>query len=193
MRLPRKTENGRYSKLKTKIPGTLRAAAQILKPFGVKGELKIFSYSRGIDEYGNITNLLRGRNDQHVVPCEIESVKSRGDEVFIKLKGVDDRAKAEVIVGEYLFVEEQQRKQLPEGKFFDDDLLDCSVVTEQGKQLGVVHDVVRYPAQKVYEVKTQQGIVLVPAVGEIVLSVDLARRTIVVRPPEGLFDGVMLE
>lgn len=179
--------------MKTKSPGTLRAVAQILKPFGVKGELKIFSYSRGLDDYQNIPALLRGKNDQHVVACIIESVKMRGEELFVKLKEIDDRTAAERIVGEYLFTDEQHRQHLPEGKFFDDDLLDCDVVDEQGNMLGVIHDVVRYPAQKVYEVKTKERIVLLPAVAEFILSVDLEKKKIIVRPPEGLFEGTMLE
>ncbi len=193
MQLPPKTENERYSKLKTKNQTTLRAVAQVKKVFGIRGEVKIFSYSRSAPEYEKIFAMFRGRDDRHVVPCEIERVTTRGEEIYLKLKMIDDRTAAEQIAGEYLFVEEQHRKQLPSGKFFDDDLLGCVVRNEDGKELGTVHDVVQYPAHKVYEVKTKSGFIMVPVVDEIVLSVNIEKREIVVRPPEGLFEGTMLE
>lgn len=179
--------------MKTKPAVSLRAVARLQKVFGVKGEMKILSYSRNADEYGDISGLFRGQNDRDVVPCRIENVKSRGNDIFLKLKDIDDPVQAKKIIGEYLFVEEDQRKKLPQGKYFDDELLDCIVVNEQGRKLGVVHDVVEYPAHKVVEVKTADGMVIVPMVDEIILSIDVKKKEIVVRPPEGLFDGSALE
>jgi 16S rRNA processing protein RimM len=185
--------NERFSKLKIKSNAPLRAVARIQKVFGVKGEVKILSYSREIGEYEKISDLLRGKDDRNVVLCEIEKVEGRGNDIFLKFKGCDDRTDAEKIVGEYLFVEEQKRKRLPKGKYFDDEILDCTIVSEKGKVLGVVHDVVQYPTYKVYEVKTPRGIVIVPVVDEFIRSVDIIKKEIVVRPPEGLFDGTMAE
>jgi 16S rRNA processing protein RimM len=64
-----------------------------------------------------------------------------------------------------------------------------SVCNSRKKMLGVVRDVVRYPAQDVYVVKTGRGEVMVPAVAGIVRGVDVKNRTIMIDPPEGLFDG----
>ena len=159
----------------------------------MNGEVKIHSYSRSIAEYERLTGVLRGINDRELVPCEIERVEGRGNEIFLKFKQIDDRTAAGKIVGEYLFVEETKRTQLPKGKYFDDDILDCTVIDEQGNTLGVVYDVVQYPASKVYEVKTDRGIVSMPAVEAFIRSVDIEKKKIIVRPPEGLFDGRMME
>ena len=67
------------------------------------------------------------------------------------------------------------------------------MIDEQGNTLGVVYDVVQYPASKVYEVKTDRGIVSMPAVEAFIRSVDIEKKKIIVRPPEGLFDGRMME
>jgi 16S rRNA processing protein RimM len=179
--------------LKTKQTGNLRAVAHIRKVFGVKGEVKIFSYARSSDEYRNLQPLFRGKTEQDAVVCIIENVTMRGNDIYVKMEGIDDRTAAEGVIGQYVFVEEKHRKKLPPGKFFDDDILDCTIVSEEGKKFGTVYDVIQYPAHKVYVVTTKRGYVMMPAVAEIIRSVDIEKKEIVVRPPEGLFDGTMLE
>ena len=93
------------------------------------------------------------------------------------------------MVGHFLFVEEAARKQLAPGEFFVDDIIGMAVCDPQKKMLGVLRDVVSYPAHDVYVVKTGRGEVMVPAVRDIVRGVDVKNRTITIDPPEGLFDG----
>lgn len=179
--------------MKTKqIRQPLRAVAQLRKVFGVRGEMKIESFARTADDFESLKNVLLGADEQSVVPCEIESVKMRGDEIYLKLRGIDDKTAADPIRGQYLFVEESLRKELPKEQFFIDELIGCTVVSEAGKILGTVNSIDAYPAQMVYTVKTKKGKVMLPAVREFIVNVDVEKKVIVVRPPEGLFDGEML-
>jgi 16S rRNA processing protein RimM len=170
----------------------LRAVAQIRKSFGLKGELKIESFSRTLDELLQLDQVLLGGNENIAAPCEIESAKMRGDEIYIKLRGVDDKTAADLMRGQYLFVEETQRKVLPKDKFYIDELIGCSVVSEGGKTYGTITSVDAYPAQMIYTIRTKKGDVMLPAVREFVLNVDVVKKEIVVRPPDGLFHGEML-
>jgi len=171
----------------------LRAVAHIRKVFGVKGEVKIHSYARTAEDYERIPALYLGKDENTIALCEVESVKQRGDELYLKLKGVDDRTKAEFLTGQFLFVEESQRKKLPKGKNFLDEILGCDVVGEDGKKFGILKRIDQYPAQQLYAVKTNRGEVLLPVVDEFILSVDVEKKEIIIRPPEGLFDGEMME
>ncbi len=170
----------------------LRAVAQIRKSFGLKGELKVESFSRTAEELLQLEQVLLGGSDANTAPCEIESVKMRGDEIYIKLRGVDDKTAADLMRGRYLFVEETLRKKLPKDKFYIDELIGCAVVSEGGKTYGTIKSVDAYPAQMVYTIRTKKGDVMLPAVREFVLNVDVEKKEIVVRPPEGLFHGEML-
>ncbi|MFA6457002.1 MAG: ribosome maturation factor RimM [Bacteroidota bacterium] len=170
----------------------LRAVAQIRKIFGVRGEMKIESFARTAEEFTLLEQVVLGTNEHDVVPCEIESVKERGGEIYLKLRGIDDKTAADRIRGKYLFVEESLRKQLPKEKFFIDELIGCTVISEKGKTLGTIKSVDAYPAQMVYTVRTKKGEVLLPAVREFIVNVDVEKKEIVVSPPEGLFDGEML-
>lgn len=154
--------------------------------------MKIESFGRSQQDFEQTEQLLLGADPLKTVPVEIESVTMRGDEIYLKLKGVDDKTAADAVRGLYLFVEESRRKELPKEKFFIDELIGCTVKNENGKVYGTIVSVDAYPAQMVYTVKTQRGQVLLPAVKEFIVSVDVLQKVIVVSPPEGLFDGEML-
>lgn len=178
--------------MKTKHTQPLRAIARIVGLFGVRGEMKIVSYARTAEEFEGLKNTFVGKNETETEQRAIDSVRKRGNDIYIKLQGVDDRTAAESFKNLYVFVEESEKKLPPKEKFFIDDLVGCMLVNEKGKQLGDVISVDALPAQMVYTVKTEQGNVMFPAVPEFVLSVDVEKKEIVVRPPEGLFDGEML-
>lgn len=166
--------------------------AQIRKIFGLRGEMKIESFARSMEEFEQLQNVVMGINDRSVVPCEIESVKMRGNEIYLKLRGFDDKTAADSVRGQYLFVEESLRKTLPKEKFYIDELIGCTVKSEAGRTYGTIGSVDAYPAQMIYTVKTKRGPVMLPAVKEFIVNVDVEKKEIIVRPPAGLFDGDML-
>lgn len=171
------------------LPPRLRAVGVIAKVFGVKGEVKVHSYARSYDEFEELESVLAGKSEEKTLERKIEKVSLRRNDIYIKFQDVNDRNASEALVGHYLFVEESGRKRLAPGEFFVDDIIGMSVCDPQKKMLGVVQDVVRYPAQDVYVVNTGSGEVMVPAVRNIVRGVDLKNRTMTIDPPEGLFDG----
>jgi 16S rRNA processing protein RimM len=174
------------------VKNQLRAIAKLRKVFGLRGEFKIDSYSRTAEEFETVEGVLRGMNEHSVVECKIESVKMRGEEICLKLVGVDDKTAADMLRGQFLFVEESKRKRLSEKQFFIDELIGCSVVNENGKVLGMLSSIETSPAHHVYNVRTSAGYVMMPAVPEFIVNVDVAKKKIVVRPPEGMFTGEML-
>ncbi len=169
----------------------LRAIAQITKVFGIKGEVKIYSYARSADEYREIENIFVGREPTKVEQRTIEKIQTRGNDIYIKFFGVDDRNTAETLQHTYIFVEEQQRKKLPQGSFYLDEVIGLHVVDEEGKELGKVREVTKNSTYSFYIVETPKGDVYVPAVSEIIKKINLAQKKIIVSPPEGMFSGEM--
>lgn len=154
--------------------------------------MKIESYARSAEEFEQLDGLFMGTNEQDAVPCTIESVKMRGSEIYLKLKGVDDKTAADHLRGLYLMVEESRKKKLAEDKFYIDDLIGCSVKDEQGRLYGTITAIEEYPAHQIYTVRTKRGPVMLPAVREFILRIEMEKRTVIIRPPAGLFDGEML-
>jgi 16S rRNA processing protein RimM len=170
----------------------LRAIAKLRKVFGLRGEFKIDSYSRTAEEFETVDEIVMGMNEHSTVPCKIESVKKRGEEICLKLVGVDDKTSADMLRGQYLFVEESRRIKLSDKQFFVDELIGCSVVDERGTVLGMVSSIETSPAHTVYNVRTSAGYVMLPVVPEFIMKVEIEKKKIIVRPPEGMFTGKML-
>lgn len=98
------------------------------------------------------------------------------DRPILRLRGIDDRGGAEALREADLLVERADAPPLPEGEYWPEDLEGCAVLTPDGRELGVVQAMRALPSCEVLEV----GDLLVPMVGDAVVSIDLAERRIVV-------------
>ena len=156
---------------------------QIVNAVGLKGEVKVYNYSDSQERYYDLQTVYL--DDE---TYEIEKVRFQQHLVILKFKGVDDRNAAEALKGKYLNITEADLKELPEGTYYIRDLIGVLVVLESGEVLGTLTNVLQNFAQDLYEIDVNGKKVLLPAVNEFVLDVDLESRRVTVRLPEGLLD-----
>lgn len=109
---------------------------------------------------------------------EIVRRSGTDDRPILRLAGIDDRSAAEALRGQDLLVARADAPPLDPGEYWPEDLAGCLVVTGDGHELGTVAQMRALPSCEVLEV----GALLVPMVGDAVLSVDIERRRIVVDP-----------
>jgi 16S rRNA processing protein RimM len=109
---------------------------------------------------------------------EIVRRAGTADRPILRLGGIDDRAGAEALRGEELFVSRTDAPALPAGEYWAEDLEGCVVVTPDGRELGHVQRLRALPSCEVLEV----GELLVPMVADAVLEIELEHRRIVVDP-----------
>lgn len=100
-------------------------------------------------------------------------------------KEVKDRNEAESLHGCSLLIRETERAALPDGEYYVDQLLGLPVLTDTGKPLGLLTDVLNTPANDVYV--TDSG-TLIPVASDFIVKVDLEAGQIVVRDVPGLLD-----
>ena len=109
--------------------------------------------------------------------------------VILKFKGYDSIDDIEKYKGKDLLITRDQAVELGPDENFIVDLIGLSVVTEDGEAFGTLTDVIKTGANDVYEVKTKEGKeVLLPAIKDCVLKVDLEGGMITVRIMDGLLD-----
>jgi 16S rRNA processing protein RimM len=120
----------------------------------------------------------------------VESVRTSKSGIVVKLDLANDRTKAESLRGQYLTVPEDDVADLPEGSYYHFQIVDMGVWTEQDEYLGSVKQILPAGGADVYVVgdDTHQD-VLIPALEEVILKVDLQHSKMVVRLPEGLREG----
>jgi 16S rRNA processing protein RimM len=115
---------------------------------------------------------------------QVEAVRNGSGTLVLKLIGVDDRDLADDLRGKYLEIETAEVQPLPEGSYYDWQLLGLEVFDIAGTRLGEITDIIDNPANDIYLLSAEDRQVLVPAVSEVVRSIDLAAGRMVVDLPE---------
>ena len=161
------------------MPDSPITVARIIKPFGLRGRVVIESLTDFPDRFAPGSILLI--DDQ---PFEITASRPQKHRWVLKLKGVDTPEDAETLRGALLQIPESQLHPLPEGQFYRFQIIGLLAVTRDGRELGPVKDVLETPANDVYQVQTPNGELLVPALPDFVLKVDLEAGKMVVEDVE---------
>ena len=122
------------------------------------------------------------------VERRIESVRFQQGRPIVGLSGVETMNDAEALAGAELKVAAEALPPLPANTFYHHDLVGCEVKDTAGRAIGRVTDVEGPLGQSRLVVASDRGEVLIPMVDEICVRVDLAAKTIVVNPPDGLLE-----
>jgi len=171
------------------------AVGQIVAPHGIRGEVKVEILTDFPERYRPGAKLYVGRSteDPDAVPVEVATSRPHQGRMLVRLVSVSDRNGAELLRGLYLLVPEAEAMPLGEHENFVHDLIGLRVETEAGLEVGRLVEVIFTPANDVYVVHGPLGEVLIPALRHVVLSVDLAQRTMRVALPDGLVSPVAVE
>jgi 16S rRNA processing protein RimM len=162
--------------------------AEIMRPRGNRGELMVRSQT---DVPGRLENLKRAQvrlADGSDVELDVEETWEHKGDWVVKFAGVDSINAADRFKGADVWVSRSERASLPEGDFFQSDLLGCSVIDAAGNRLGSVEGWQRFGGPPLLEVSVDGREVLVPFVDAICRKVDLEARAITVDLPEGLLE-----
>lgn len=122
-----------------------------------------------------------------VEALQITSVRFQQGRPILGLDGFSSIDDAERLAGAELKVPESEQAPLPPGTFYHHQLIGCAVVTANGDHVGKVTKVDGEGANSRLVVTSTRGEVLIPLAEEI-CQVDVAAKTIVVTPPEGLLE-----
>jgi 16S rRNA processing protein RimM len=163
--------------------------AEILRPRGNRGEVLARSQTDVPGRLENLKSAVARLADGSDLPIEIADVWPHKDDWVLKFAGVDSIEAAERFRRADLWVSLPNRGKLPEGEFFQSDLIGCAVTdAETGKYLGSVTGWQQFGGAPLMEVVVDGREALIPFVNSICRRVDLAARTITVDLPEGLLD-----
>lgn len=155
---------------------------------GVRGEVKVFPTTDDMHRFESLKNVILdlGKEQRSL---EIEQVKFFKNMVILKFKGLDNMNDVEAFRQKDLLINREQAVELGPDENFIADLIGLSVVTDEGTILGTLEDVLQTGANDVYCVKTGEGKeLLLPAIKECVLNVDLEKQEILVHILDGLLD-----
>lgn len=160
----------------------------ISSPHGVRGEVKVFPTTDDANRFKKLKKVILDTGLEKK-ELEIQGVKFFKQFVILKFKGIDNINDIEKYKGKSLYVTRENAVKLRKDEYFIADLIDMQVVLEDGTLLGILTDVMKTGANDVYCVESEKyGEVLLPAIGECILDVDVEGRKMTVHLMPGLID-----
>lgn len=161
---------------------------RIAKAHGIRGEVAVEAVSDAPGRFEPGSRMTAGGSGRQDRELTVAAARPHQGRLLIHFEEVADRTAAEALHGAVLSIPSEEARALPEWSFYPHQLEGLTVLDEQGETLGRMVRVEETPANDLWVVDDGAREVLVPAVRAIVRTVDLDAGTIVLAPPEGLFD-----
>lgn len=160
----------------------------ITSAHGIKGEVKVFPTTDDAKRFKELKKVILDTGKEYI-PMEIEHVKFFKNMVILKFKGYDNINEIEKYKSKDLLITRDQAVDLEPDEYFITDLIGLAVVSDQGAELGILKDVLETGANDVYVVAMKDGKeLMLPAIGDCILNVDLEQGRMEVHVLEGLMD-----
>ena len=158
------------------------AVGRVLRPHGIQGELRVEVMTGYPERLGQHACFWLASPDHPLVVQRYTVEKTRWHRgvLLLKLGGCDDRNAAEQLRGMLVQIPIQEAVPLEEGEYYHFQLIGVQVETESGESLGQVVQVLETGANDVYVVRGSRGEILVPAVDDQVIELDLESKRMVV-------------
>ena len=157
----------------------------ITSTHGVRGEVKVFPTTDDPKRFKRLKEVILDTGREELV-LEIEGVKFFKQFVILKFKGIDNINDIERYKRRSLFVTREDAVELEEDEYYIADLIGMDVITDEGEE-GKLVDVIETGANEVYVVEFDKyGEVLIPAIHDCILDVDIEAMSMKVHLLEGL-------
>jgi 16S rRNA processing protein RimM len=164
------------------------AIARIVRPRGNRGEVLADLYTDFAARFELLEEIWLEYPDRRRERKLLENSWQHHGRIVLKLSGANSIAEAETLVGAWVEVEADHAVPLPEGTYFDHDLIGCTLYTANGEELGTVSEIMHIPGNDQLVVQGKRQEILIPVRSDICKDVSLERKRIIVELPEGLID-----
>ncbi len=161
---------------------------KITAPHGIRGQLRIFLFSGDFDSIAGLDSVFLKAPNGALEKFEVAATAAHGKKFLLTLEGFNSVNQVLHLVGRELYVTWEQLPPLAEGEYYWTDLVGLRVVTDVGETLGTLTEIIPTGSNDVYVVQGNEREILLPALEDVVLEVNLADGVMKVSPPEGLLD-----
>ena len=164
---------------------------RVLRPHGVRGELRVEVLTAYPERVVSAMVVYLGRQPDDAasaVAYTVEGVRTHHQYLIIKLEGISGRDAADLLRDHYVMIGLDDAIPLEEDEFYLFQAIGLEVYADDGEHLGHVTEILETGANDVYIVHGPRGEVLLPAIDECILDIDLDAKRMTVHIPDGLLD-----
>lgn len=153
---------------------------------GVRGEVKVFPTTDDVNRFKKLKTVILDTGKEQLT-LEVQGVKFFKQFAILKFKGFDNINEIEKYKGMSLYVERKDAIPLQKDEYYIADLIGMQVFTEDATVFGTLSDVLETGANEVYVIQSNEhGEVLVPAIKECILDVDIENARMTIHLLDGL-------
>lgn len=165
---------------------TLLQVGVISSTHGVRGEVKVFPTTDDVKRFKRLKQVILDTGREYK-DLEVESVKFFKQFVILKFEGIDNINDIEKYKGKSLLVDREHAVRLRKDEYFIADMIGLTVYTDDEKEFGTLKDVMETGANDVYVIDSiGHGEVLVPAIKQCILNIDIEGGRMMIHLMEGL-------
>lgn len=167
---------------------TLIAVGRISGPHGVRGQLRLHSYSGNIETLRAVREIVLAMADGTTGQFRLMHAALHGSKILLTIAEIASADDAKRLTGAELLVSQEQLPATGDDEYYWKDLIGLTVVTDQGVGLGKLSRIMETGANDVYVVEGDGKEYLIPAIVDVIQLIDLAAGTMTITPLEGLLD-----
>lgn len=160
---------------------------QVVNTSGLKGVVKANLFTDDITKIEEFDKVIIEKNNKQK-EYEIQEVKYHKNQALIKFKEIDNIDEAEKLRNSYIKVHRDDEPELPEDTYYIVDLIGLEVFSDDERRLGTLKDVYPIPSGEhdIYVVDTGNKEILLPAIGDVIINIDIASKKMIVHLLPGL-------
>jgi 16S rRNA processing protein RimM len=160
---------------------------RVVKPHGVKGRIKVDYFGETLDRFRYQKVFIKDHSGRPE-PFEVLEVISQPPRLILRLKGIEQIEGTERLIGKEILVQREDLSEPEEGEYYWFEILGMAVETEKGRRIGTVKKIFPTGANDVYVVEGKRGEIFLPAIEEVIQSIDRQKKVIQVVRMEGLWE-----
>ena len=165
------------------------AVGVIRKAHGVRGEASVEPLTNSVDRFSELTKVTLVSPDESATrEAVIESARAHGDRALLKFRGIDTPEAIRDLQDWTIEIQDGEARTLEEDEYFFHDLVGLRLIDADGRDRGVVSEVVEGGGGLLLVVEGRNGEYEVPFAAEICTDIDIEGGTITVELPEGIDD-----
>jgi len=168
----------------SQLPDSFLVIGEITKPHGVRGEVRVLPHTDLPERFTWLETVYLGEHNPQ--PVAVEGARLHKGMVLLKLSGYDYRDQAETLRGQWLQIPESEAIPLEEGEFYLYQLEGLQVLTDDGRYLGTVAQIIETGANNVFVVRDGSQEYLIPQITDVVREINFDEGRIIIQPLPGL-------
>ena len=175
---------------KPEMADDLVVIGEIVKPHGIRGEVKVYSYSEKPENFKHYNEIVlqkpaaNGTYIYKVVKC-----REQGTLAILQLEGVASREDAEALQGSTVWLQKAELPKLDSDEYYWHQVIGLQVCTESGRELGKVAGFFTTKAHDIMVVTGAGHEYMIPLKGDIIRNIDSQGGKVLIAPPPGLLEA----